>query len=200
MKLLLIIFAYLLSTFMTTAEISYSFENFNSGQFADSIFGADGFHNAFHCDPLYSSYNAPNTLPALPCNVGGDQEGRSVNYGYAFTDSLSTSYPGQIIDGYIGFGVVTQYGGKSTGFMLRSGHDESILSVYGYIAYVNYYFGSSFSFVLSRIGNGIGSQLSAMSIHNADFMNENYRIRFVALYDMLTAEIWRVTVEGEDTV
>ena len=147
----------------------------------------------FSRSPLGSATAYPNTTPPLPINQGGDLEGDVL--GSALLPNLP---PYQFNDGQIDAYILParsdSFGYFNAGLYLRARRGASGLN--GYVAGLYNYGGTSHVFI-DRVVNGIYHTLyPASSSFPVTAGTENFRLRFSASGDRLTATLWRVSISG----
>lgn len=135
--------------------------------------------------------SGPNASPVLPINQGGDKVGRadtggSSKSGYAY---MTEAFTDGSIETYLAATGVTGY--IYAGPMLRSG-PTALTGTRGYLALADFN-QTSVAFSIRALVNGINYSLSSMSRFSYS-TGDNFKVRFSALGNTLTLEVWRVSV------
>lgn len=153
-------------------------------------------------EPLTAGQGAPSTGGVLPIDEGGDSE---LRYFEVVSPAAVSSYaltPEQgfadvAMDGYLAIGFTDAFGARSAAFVLRA-TGSTIPTVNAYRAGFLHNFTDA-RLNVSRIIDGVGQPAMASSdLFPVDPDVENYRLRFRAEGDRLTAELWRaVSIDGE---
>ena len=155
-------------------------------------------------ESLTISQGAPDTMPPLPINAGGDAEGRcsEQTFGggaYALTaDTPENRLTDCAVRGFVAIGVPNPSGGQNVGLLVRVNIDPNPpfgTGLNGYMAQVSRN-GSSATFELARWRGGVVTppDVFATVPFVADFEQENYLIALHAEGDALLARLWRVRV------
>lgn len=205
MKSLIIIPLLLLTIFPLNSFASFTetFDGINSiadTHFPNIYLSGGGI---YALDTLSVSQGAPINSD-LPISSGGDKEfryyeGDSIagSHSYATTSEFEI-YNTVTIAGYVGAGITSTFGGRSSGLMARvtgSGVERN-----GYLASV-FYSNTDASFAISRLDKGI---VKSLVIHTSaisfDSKNENFYIELALLNDSITASLWKIPSNQEKTL
>jgi hypothetical protein len=179
------------------------FENFDEqGQSWTNTIFTSVFHAqnsaSFTREPVGNELKAPNTTPPLPINQGGDKEAHFANRECYIT--MPGEFTDVVIDGYIALCApsVENSGEVAGRFVARESWTGSTSNnayqaeIMGATAYQGVLF-------IERVNGGVTrpeDMLFTSQWFPADFMTgtENYHMRFSAIGNSLTAELWTVRV------
>jgi hypothetical protein len=151
-------------------------------------------------EPLTTALGAPDTVPPLPINAGGDLEGRYVE-ALASTFTLAANEPANRFEdggirGYLGFGVTSSFGSQSVGFLLRASINPSPpfgSGLNAYTAYVDRSTATQAILHLARWRDGVVTDVFASADITVHPGQENLLLEFEVQGSYLAARLWRVT-------
>lgn len=165
-----------------------------------------GFNTALTREPLTVIRGAPDTVPPLPINAGGDAEGRMFETAVPASDAfaLTANVPeSHFRDGalslHAAFGVTSAFGDQSVGPLLRASIRPVTGRLDAYTALLTRTGGRNNAvLLLARWRNGVITldEVFAESDLRIDPDVENYRIEFEVVGTRLAARLWRITAAG----
>jgi hypothetical protein len=158
-------------------------------------------------EPLTVAQGAPDTVPALPINAGGDLEGRlfEITAGggsFALTeDTPENQLTDGAVRGFVAIGAPDPFGGQTVGLLVRASINPNPpfgTGLNAYVAQIVRNGPGAVSFALARWRDGVitAADVFANVPFVANFPQENYLIALHAEGDMLLARLWRVRADA----